>query len=46
MKARQKKMKVDWHKVPITTPSFLGTKVFVNYDLNSLLDFIDWDPFF
>ena len=45
-KARSKKLKVDWQKVQITRPSFLGTKVFVEYDLNKLLSFIDWDPFF
>jgi 5-methyltetrahydrofolate--homocysteine methyltransferase len=45
-KARSKKMKVDWSKVKITKPKFLGTKVFVEYDLESLLPFIDWDPFF
>ena len=46
-KARTKKMKVaDWHKVPIVKPSFLGTKVFAEYDLEKLIPFIDWDPFF
>lgn len=46
-KARNKKMKVaDWHKVPIVKPSFLGTKVFVEYDLEKLIPYIDWDPFF
>lgn len=27
-------------------PQFLGTRVFEWYDLNSLVDFIDWKPFF
>lgn len=27
-------------------PQFLGTRVFECYDLNGLLDFIDWKPFF
>ena len=45
-KARSKKMKTDWDAVKITTPSFLGTKVFKNYDLRKLLPYIDWDPFF
>ena len=46
-KARNKKLKVaDWHKVPIVKPSFLGTKVFVEYDLEKLVPYIDWDPFF
>lgn len=46
-KARNKKMKVgDWNRVPIVKPSFLGTKVFVEYDLEKLIPYIDWDPFF
>lgn len=45
-KARQKKMKVDWQKVKIVKPSFLGTKVFENYDLSKLVPYFDWDPFF
>lgn len=45
-KARQKKQKVDWNKINIVRPSFLGPKVFLNYDLSKLVDFFDWDPFF
>lgn len=45
-KARNKKLKTDWNTVEITKPSFLGTKVFKNYDLKKLVPFIDWDPFF
>ena len=45
-KARSRKMKVDWNKVNIVKPSFLGTRVFVDYDLEKLVPFIDWDPFF
>ena len=45
-KARSRKLKTDWAQVEITKPSFLGTKVFKNYDLKSLVSFIDWDPFF
>ena len=30
----------------ITRPTFLGTRVFENFDLNQVLDYIDWDPFF
>ena len=39
-------MQTDWRQVSITQPSFLGTKVFNNFDLNKVLDYIDWDPFF
>lgn len=45
-KARQRKPKVDWNKVHIVEPSFIGTKIFEDYDLTSLLPYIDWDPFF
>lgn len=45
-KARAKKMKTNWDNVKIVTPKFLGTKVFKNYDLASLVPYIDWDPFF
>lgn len=27
-------------------PQFFGTRVFERYDLNRLVDFIDWKPFF
>jgi len=45
-KARAKKLRTDWDKVTITKPKFLGTKVYKHYDLESLMSFIDWDPFF
>lgn len=45
-KARAKKMRVNWDEVKITKPTFLGKKVFKNYNLKKLVDFIDWDPFF
>jgi len=45
-KARTKKLNTNWDLVKITKPTFLGTKVFKEYDLNKLLPFIDWDPFF
>jgi 5-methyltetrahydrofolate--homocysteine methyltransferase len=45
-KARSRKLKTNWNKVQVTKPSFLGSKVFKNYDLKKLVPFIDWDPFF
>lgn len=45
-KARSKKQRVDWTKINITKPSFLGTRVFADFDLNQVLPYIDWDPFF
>eukprot|EP00066_Takifugu_rubripes_P009769 XP_003977029.1 PREDICTED: LOW QUALITY PROTEIN: methionine synthase [Takifugu rubripes] len=46
-KAREKALHIDWLSVarPIP-PQFLGTRAFECYDLNRLLDFIDWKPFF
>ncbi len=45
-KARQKKQKVEWSRMNIVKPSFFGTKVFLEYDLEKLLPYFDWDPFF
>jgi len=45
-KARSKAPKTNWANVKPVKPSFLGTQTFEKYDLNKLLPFIDWDPFF
>lgn len=45
-KSRQRKPIVDWKKATITKPSFLGTRVIDDYDLQKALSYIDWDPFF
>jgi len=46
-KARALKMVVNWKDgyKPVT-PSFLGTRVFDDYDLSRLVPYIDWKPFF
>ncbi|GAC1592340.1 MAG: methionine synthase [Hymenobacter sp.] len=44
--ARENGFKSDWNAVPITKPTFLGTKVLENYDLAELAEYIDWTPFF
>lgn len=44
--ARKKKWSPDWSKASITKPSFFGTRVFDDYDLNDLVGRIDWTPFF
>ncbi|MBH8570805.1 methionine synthase [Microvirga sp. STS02] len=44
--ARANGFKSDWNTVPITKPSFLGTKVLEDYDLAELAQYIDWTPFF
>lgn len=44
--ARQNKLKIDWENTQIIKPKFLGTKVFENYSLKEIAEFIDWTPFF
>jgi len=48
-KARAKKLRWDWKDakkyVPLR-PKFLGTRVFDDYDLEHLVKYIDWKPFF
>ncbi len=45
-KARANKTPIDWSSYRPTTPKFLGRRVFKNFDLGELANFIDWGPFF
>jgi len=45
-KARANKLKIDFKAEDITTPKVLGIKVFEDYSLAELVDYIDWTPFF
>lgn len=48
-KARAKKMKWDWRDTKKYTPimpKFFGQKVLNDVDIEDLLDYIDWKPFF
>ncbi|KAG8151155.1 methionine synthase [Burkholderia catarinensis] len=44
--ARANKTKVDWANTTPVKPKFIGRRVFKNYDLNELANYIDWGPFF
>ncbi|MGZ4057162.1 MAG: methionine synthase, partial [Bacteroidia bacterium] len=44
--ARANKFPIDWNKTEISKPKFLGNKVFTDYPLAELVDYIDWTPFF
>ncbi len=44
--ARRNKLVVNWEEYTPTRPTFLGTRVFDNWNLAQLLDYIDWTPFF
>jgi 5-methyltetrahydrofolate--homocysteine methyltransferase len=45
-KARANAFKPDWASYTPPKPSFLGTKVFDDFDLEELGGYIDWTPFF
>ncbi len=44
--ALKNKTAINWTNYHPVKPTFTGTKVFDNYDLNELRAFIDWKPFF
>ncbi|WP_321785611.1 methionine synthase [Paraburkholderia sp. J94] len=44
--ARVNKTKIDWANFEPVKPKFIGRRVFKNYDLNELAQYIDWGPFF
>jgi 5-methyltetrahydrofolate--homocysteine methyltransferase len=44
--ARENKFPVDWNKTEIAKPTLTGNKVFDDYDLNEIAEYIDWTPFF
>jgi len=43
--ARKNKLQLDWENFTLVKPSFIGTKT-VEVSLDTLVDFIDWTPFF
>ncbi|CAF1538320.1 unnamed protein product, partial [Didymodactylos carnosus] len=46
--ARKKRYMIDWMSstFEITKPTYLGNKVYNDYDLSKLVNYIDWKPFF
>ncbi|MBO9199435.1 methionine synthase [Niastella sp. MAH-29] len=44
--AQQNRVAIDWKGYTPTTPQFTGTRILDNYDLNELVNYIDWGPFF
>jgi len=44
--ARSKKLALDWGNYTPPKPSFTGVRVFRDYSLKTLADYIDWTPFF
>ena len=44
--ARLNKAKIDWDKSDIGVPAFTGVKIFEDYPLDEIKEYIDWTPFF
>ncbi len=44
--ARANKLKIDWNGYQAPKPSFLGARAFSSYNLDKLVPYIDWTPFF
>ncbi|MEX3555447.1 MAG: methionine synthase [Burkholderia gladioli] len=44
--ARANKTPIDWSGYRPLKPKFIGRRVFKNYDLTELAQYIDWGPFF
>jgi 5-methyltetrahydrofolate--homocysteine methyltransferase len=44
--ARANRFVTDWSSYQATKPSFTGLKVFDDYPLGELVNYIDWSPFF
>jgi len=45
-KARENASDIDWQSTKIVKPNALGKKVFDNYPLEEIRNYIDWGPFF
>ena len=44
--ARKRKINIDWEKYKTPIPKLNNNKVFDDYPLDELIDYIDWSPFF
>lgn len=44
--AQHNPVKIDWDNYTPPVPTFTGTKVFADYDLAEIRQYIDWGPFF
>lgn len=44
--SQQRKFNADWRKYTPPQPKMIGLKVFDEYPLEKLIDYIDWTPFF
>ena len=45
-KARANKYPINWPDIQLTQPKCLGTKIISSFSLDTLVNYIDWTPFF
>ncbi len=43
---QKNKFPIDWETFTPVKPTFTGVKVFEDYDLNEIYEYLDWQPFF
>jgi 5-methyltetrahydrofolate--homocysteine methyltransferase len=43
---QKNKFSIDWENFTPAKPTFTGVKVFEDYDLNDIYEYLDWQPFF
>ena len=44
--AQQNKLQLDWQNYKVPTPTLSGIRVFEDYDLEEIFQYMDWQPFF
>ncbi len=44
--ARRNKVPIDWRNTKINKPNFVGIRTFEDVPLDTLINYIDWTPFF
>src|ERR1700710_2869134 len=44
--AQKNKVKIDWNNFTPVVPTFTGTKIFDDFDLATIAEYVDWGPFF
>jgi 5-methyltetrahydrofolate--homocysteine methyltransferase len=44
--AMEKRLTLDWQKLPPARPEFLGTRSLLDIPLTDIVPYIDWSPFF
>jgi 5-methyltetrahydrofolate--homocysteine methyltransferase len=44
--ARKRRIAIEWKESDLPQPSFTGVRVLNNFPIKTLVDYIDWSPFF